>query len=167
MTLGPISKLPLGILGMLGIKSLGRYPNAISEDIQLTFEQLDLLAAAHGEGLFSELMALTGLNFAGSTTLIVPQTEIWYVANISAFALTGVGETVTFSYGWLGDATGIGTNIPVAGRTTLAASQQATVGPGSPFSRWASQGSQFGFFVDQVTGSIDARLHLRILRFPI
>lgn len=167
MALGPISKLPLGILGMLGIKSLGQYPNAISEDIQLTFgEVLPLLTAAHGEDLFSALTNITALN-VNPSGIVVPQTEIWYVAAASVFLFSNVTGTANGRAGMITGGAGI--TVQIGSTQTIAAGAQSTFGgpPVSTLPFFADPGATFGFIADAFTNTPQFRQSLRILRFPI
>lgn len=166
MALSPISKLPLGILGMFGIKSLGRYPNALEESLALRLEAIGLYAAAHGEDLFTSLINITALN-NNVSTIVVPQTEIWYVSTVSTFLFSNVTGTATGRAALITGGAGI--NVVLGSNQSVTAGTQSMFG-GPPVSTnpfWADPGATFGFWVDAFTNTPQYRLNLRILRFPI
>lgn len=92
----PINLLPFGLLGFLGVKNGGRYPRDLHSSIQPMFEMLRWYVAANCLEVSSTSPAFQLVaNEAGSTThlitattptdlttggsLVVPQTEFWWV----------------------------------------------------------------------------------------
>jgi hypothetical protein len=77
------SRLPIGILGALGIKTLGRYPTTLREDYQAILDVLDWI---HGSNYTSSRVtgiaidaATLGNNLHTDPGFIVPTSEVWYV----------------------------------------------------------------------------------------
>lgn len=90
----PISKLPLGLLGYLGIKNGGQYPRALGGTYDPSFDMLPIIVGSNFEELNFGLGAVPAVANAGSysTPLQVPQTEAWYVTMLCHRITTGVGE---------------------------------------------------------------------------
>lgn len=91
----PLNLQPAGLLDFLGIKNGGRYPQHLSTDLVPTLELLRWYVAANSieigsvspafqlvanEGTTTHLIAATQpVNFSVGGTLMVPQTEYWYI----------------------------------------------------------------------------------------
>lgn len=91
---GEISKLPLGLLGLLGIKNGGAYPRELAGFYQPMLELLPWIAAANFEeaNFAQNAVAAAGNAGAFSTAVQVPQTELWYVQFASLRVFTAAGE---------------------------------------------------------------------------
>lgn len=80
----PASRLPIGLLGALGIKTLGRYPTTLRDDYQCTMEVWDIIHASAFQASRTAVsvnwdLATVGNNLHVDTNFIVPQNEVWYV----------------------------------------------------------------------------------------
>jgi hypothetical protein len=77
------SRFPVGILGALGIKTLGRYPTTLREDYQPILDVLDWIHASNSGGVRSANVnwdaATLGNNLHTDTNFIVPTSEVWYI----------------------------------------------------------------------------------------
>jgi hypothetical protein len=93
------SRLPIGLLGALGIKTLGRYPESLADNYQSTIEILNFLHAA-----VFQASRVTGINYDLATVgnnlhtdlgFIVPNSEVWYVP-ARCYNASFSGLTATF-----------------------------------------------------------------------
>jgi hypothetical protein len=89
----PINRQPLGLLGLLGIKNGGRYPQHISETLLPTFdlERLYYSGASITAGA-SLVLNATGFFEIGR----VDQNEVWFVEHFCCFstAVLGAGQSL-------------------------------------------------------------------------
>lgn len=83
MTPTPINRLPNGLLGFLGIKNGGRYPDQMGTTLAPTWDLSDLYLGTNVEVATNGPNA-TGTNFVGHHT--VPQGQIWYVFEFGVFS---------------------------------------------------------------------------------
>lgn len=161
---GPINRLPWGLLGFLGLKNFGQYPNQLVESLQPTWDLLELYAGAHGEHVFTGLTQFTATGFVtGGAAVLVPQTELWYVSQSSSAYATGVGETLSAKHGYI-DGT-LMEGMLTQGSTVLAASQISHAAGSFPV--FVGPGTQLGWWIDAFTGSPEGTFHAKILRMPI
>jgi hypothetical protein len=77
------SRLPIGLLGALGIKTLGRYPTELNDTYQSIIDVQDLIhasnfTASRVTGINYDL-ATVGNNLHTDSGFIVPNNEVWYV----------------------------------------------------------------------------------------
>jgi hypothetical protein len=158
-----LSKLPLGLLALFGIKTQGRYPSYLTADVQLGLDQLGLMVANHKEDFTATGtpdITTTGIK----QTLLVPQQEVWYVAGFTGFLSSGAGEAINAQLiagrGAGPDVVFLAGDLRVVGASVL-----ALMGSLNDF--WLGPGDFLGFNVEAVTGAIPASIHARILRLPI
>jgi hypothetical protein len=158
----PISTLPLGLLGFLGIKSFGEYPQYLGGTILPTLDLLGLWSGAqatHANGI--AVNAALGFN---SVSLIVPQTEIWYVTMGHVVATVDAAEAIKIT-GELQPSVGAGVFIT----PTVDAAASAGVVPATiNYPMWFGPGDELGVRVSTLTGAavaINARV--RRIVFPI
>lgn len=158
MPSGPISKLPLGILGFLGIKSQGQYPNSLGDIITPTWDQLELFGAAHPVD-----QVTTGNPVVGSFNafLTVPQTEIWRLQNVTILVATGAGVTLTW---WIASQNPNSVTLIWSPETAQVASTSRI-----SFARdvWLSPGDSIGIFAAAVVGAPTANINARRIVLPI
>lgn len=87
-----INRLPLGLLGFLGIKNSGLYPSTLSETLIPTWDLTDLYTAGNSE------VAQVSVNIAAigsQAAFTVPNGEAWRVLQLSARSPTlGAGQTL-------------------------------------------------------------------------
>lgn len=165
------SKLPYGILSLLGIKSLGAHPLYLRDDYQPVLESLNMLAASHAVSVDTANFTLTAaagaFDFTSASVQTVPQDEIWYAYQYTVKLTTGVGEALSGYVATRDAGSTTGNDVQIISElTTLVASQflaaQAVRQP-----LWLPQGLQLGFFVAARTGSPTARLTLRVLKLKV
>jgi len=163
-----ISRLPLGLLDFLGIKSGGRYPDTLVSNLQPVWELAKYQTIWDERSAFdvSTTLAPAGLNFI-PYNIVIPQTEMWLVHQVTGFVQTDAGETVTATLAYV-DSYNFTNLLPAI--VTLAASQQRHVAApplNGDCSFCAGPGSIFGWMVDQITtaATIVAQLQVRYTRF--
>ena len=139
-----INKLPLGLLGFLGIKNGGTYPQELSNILSPVWDLGALYMNANSESSVA-VLALAGIGSQAFFT--VPNGEAWYVLLASgATGTLGAGQTIELALQTT-DAAGLVTIAvsPMSGSRTVgqrcAQSLPAPVfcGPGSTFGVNATQ----------------------------
>lgn len=98
---GPIQLLPAGLLGLLQLKSpAGRNPEVLEGNVQPTIDLLEqyLLQASEVWNINSSVALPTGQGARrfSPNSMIVPQSEYWYVHRYTIWTATlAAGDTVT------------------------------------------------------------------------
>jgi hypothetical protein len=155
-----ISRLPLGLLGFLGLKNGGAFPQNIERLIRTTLDQLGFLVANHSEGLtFNYSITGTG-DFIFFT---VPSGEVWYVDRFSF----GISTSAAQTFGGVIRHSLPGTSYIgfLAAELTLAVSQFGNSNAGN---FWIGPGQTLGVIAHVATGTpIGGASSLRILRMTI
>jgi hypothetical protein len=158
-----INKLPLGLLGFLGIKNGGRYPQDIADVLAPTWDMRELYTYGNSE-IDNVLVALNALGSQTYTT--VPNGEAWLVLQQAAASDTlTAGQTIEFVTNWTdaaslvnietSDATGSRT---VGARAVAVCSRPYLAGPGQ----------KIGVTVLQLAaGPVNVRLRTRFARFTL
>ena len=157
-----ISKLPLGLLGFLGIQAGGKYPSLLGDTIAPTWDLLNLLAGAHATGISGVAIPNLAVGF-NTVGLVVPETEIWYVTMCHAVAATGAAEAASFALAVepsVGAAVGLTSNVIIGANE---ASWFATVY--EPF--WLSPGDDLGIQCSAFTGTVVGNVRCRRIVLPI
>lgn len=157
----PISKLPLGLLGFLGIKSFGQYPNSLGSQISPGLDLLGLFSGAHAEHANGGAVnAAAGYN---TVALTVPQNEIWYVTMAHAVATLGAGTAITMQ---LAVQPSVGADIVLTELLTGGASAGSIM---SPLLRevWLGPGDDLGIRVGAFTGVVPINARCRRIVFTI
>lgn len=86
---GIISTVPIGLLGLLGIKNDGSYPRALAEFFQPTMDMLPWLAGNRARELANEAVgafSTTGLKPGAGGLTVVPPDQVWLVHGANAQA---------------------------------------------------------------------------------
>jgi len=86
---GIISTVPIGLLGLLGIKNDGSYPRALAEFFQPTMDMLPWLAGNRARELVNEAVtafSTTGLKPGAAALSLVPADQVWLVHGANAQA---------------------------------------------------------------------------------
>lgn len=161
---GIVNRVPVGLLDLLDMKSRGQTPRELSSQVQagidiapLYYSDLEEAVAAVDAGV-----AAIGL----TTSLAVPQDEIWFVRQMSVSTTTGAGEAISFAPwffttlnrpggGFYSGALG----VPMV----LAASSTGAAFSNNPF--WAQAGDRLGFIVNSITGTVDFSTRALIVPF--
>jgi hypothetical protein len=168
--IGPLARLPQGLLGFLDVRNDGEYPNQLSTVIQPTLEIIEFMNANALEPLIASQnsAAVGGFGFAG--TAQPGAGEYWWVRGALLNAVTAVGENIRLR--------------PMIGRTQGAGFQQNWVGDfgtssltdaagvgaamcGFPRGFLLCPGDQLMYGVEKITtaGNINVVLLGHILRF--
>lgn len=170
-----ISKLPIGLLGFFGIKNGGQYPQSIVPAIQPTLELAGILAANYNESITVAPIAALGFVTAniGASGLpaVVPAAELWWVSSLSAFAFTGVGDSITGTVEVRGLQSGSASvwHRAVTSEFTQGASLSKLHPTTAPEGFWMQPGDTVGVWFSAVTnasGTAQVSVQLRITRFP-
>lgn len=158
-----INRLPLGLLGFLGIKNGGRYPQDLADVLAPTWDLSQLYLNTNSETR-SDVVALNALGSQAFVT--VPTGEAWIV--LLASAATGtLGAGVTFEIGLqTTDAAGLVTIAvsPMSGARTVG--QRVAVSLPQPI--LLGPGSTFGVNVTQLAaGPVSTTLATRFARLSL
>jgi hypothetical protein len=157
-----MSRLPLGLLGFLGVKNGGVYPQFLQNTVQSTWDLLELIAANHSkdETLTVPITALN-LNVVAAGVPTVPQGEVWYVSQVGGLLTTAVGDTVT--------AAVVADQYFLTDYAQLAASQQNHWRQNARVPCFLPPGTFIGVMVDAIGGAPlpDATIIMRVARFPV
>lgn len=150
-----ISRIPAGLLGFLGIKNGGQYPQRLTQDLvgvwNLREQYLEYGAQLGG--------AVGGVSVAGyGVTVAPPAGEVWCLHDIGCSFTVGAGET------WTGalcrSQTSGGTTVPISpGLTVPASSSGVLVANHVPV--YLCPGDNLGLITLAVTGTIDYYLTYR------
>lgn len=85
-----INRTPLGLLGFLGIKNSGRYPQNLTGELVPTWDLAQLYLNASAQ--YAQFVTTsTGTGYL--PLFSVPNGETWWVTDFSADIATGAGET--------------------------------------------------------------------------
>lgn len=90
--MGPINRVPLGLLSLWDLKTTGRYPTDVSDVIQQSVDITPFMMAAHGELVTDNRGGLTAIGLVGFTNgfFDVPQNEVWLVEHWSVHNSTAM-----------------------------------------------------------------------------
>lgn len=166
-----VSKLPYGLLGLLGIKNGGRYPGYLGDTILPVWDDnlMQCLCATWGE----EIHYAAGTTAAGpgafqgfNTALTVPLGEVWYVGLLSVRILTSVGETITTNIAIRRpNASATTIHIALSDPVSVVASQFADLR--CPRAFYAGNGDEIGMWIQAASGAgPTVRPDIRFLRMP-
>jgi len=155
-----INKLPLGLLGFLGIKNGGRYPQELASVLAPTWDLSSLYLNANAENRV-DVVAIAALGSQAFFT--VPTGEAWMV--LLASAATGtLGAGVTIELGLqTTDAAALVTiaTSPMSGARTVGA--RCAINLADPI--FLGPGSTFGINCTQlVAGPVNVTLATRFAR---
>jgi len=168
----PISRLPYGVLGLLGIKSQGQMPLYLKSDYQAVLDLLGLFHVNHQTPLAAggpfTINQATGVFATPDPTLTVPQNELWYFPEFSA-SLQIIG-TAAITYGAalaVRALTIVRLLSPVGTYTAAANNLQHHVSNTAAF--WLGPGDELGYMptssfdVNNATG----RMRMHPVRMPL
>lgn len=161
-----ISKLPLGLLDFLGIKSFGRYPFNFGDQISPTWDLFQHTVNANLSGAVDAApVALVGAQFNPST-IVVPQDEIWHVPayGSSNEFVTAAGEAVS-GYLAMSQVTNPGGTRTMADLVTIAASARIRSGSVEPY--WLPPGAILGAYINSITGAPTQRIRVTFARLKL
>lgn len=175
--MGPIQTLPIGLLGLLQLKTSGGNPSQFSETVSGVYDLgkfYENQQAQMTASLFGAQPTLTTSTrnqpvfTVAATPITVPQKELWYVTEYTIFANLLAAEYVRFAPMWTAPgAIGLIAIGPDVNDVITARARSITSTLSKPF--FAGAGSFFGLIVyDIVTaGTIQFNLEMRAVRMPL
>jgi len=87
----PINALPTGILGFLGIKNGGRYPQHLGETLTPVWDLANLYLEANAQ--YTDDAGT--INADGEVRVFtVPEGQVWWVSELVGYITTGAGESL-------------------------------------------------------------------------
>lgn len=169
MTVAAISRLPLGLLGFLGIKNGGEYPRELAGFYQPVLEQLGMLAGIHAEELHfaNNAAPAAGVTGSFSTAMVVPNDQIWFLIAGGIRVTTGVGEA------WRGTivtrqfATASPNNVVPISETLSVGASSFDFNRGTALPIWLGPGFEVCVQTSTITGAPVLRPGFRLTRFQI
>lgn len=156
-----INRLPVGLLGFLGIKNGGEYPHEMPSTLQPVWDLQGLYSSAASEVRVDQV-AIAAIGSQAFTT--VPNGETWLILLQSAACATlGAGQTIELQPNWTDPAALVNIETgPMSGARTVG--QRASSCILDPY--WAPPGSIMGINVTQlVAGPVTCALKTRFVRF--
>lgn len=158
-----INRLPLGILGFLGIKNGGRYPQDLADTLAPVWDFSALYLYGNSE-VSTSLQAIAAIGSQAYVT--VPNGEAWFILQQSAGCDTlGAGQTIEIATNWTDPAAlvNIETSLMSGARTV---GQRATAILQAPY--LAGPGSILGINCTQLAaGPVNVRLKTRFARLQL
>lgn len=161
----PIQTLPSGLLGLLGIKNGGQYPQNIDPTLQPTIDLLDWYLQTNSEVVFSGPVSLTTVGNTLITPFTVPAHEYWAINDWGSELTLGAGEAISVAIGYtVGGAMQL-----LSSRETITAAAAAMMNLKMDKQRplILPPGTSMGYVVSSITGNIDGLNTLRITRLAI
>jgi hypothetical protein len=150
-----ISRIPAGLIGFLGIKNGGMYPQELAPTLLPTWDVGDLYLQ-YGAQLGG---AVGGVSVAGyGVTVAPPPGEVWCLHDIGCSVTTGAGEA------WTGalcrSSTSGGTTVPISQGAILGASANDVL-IAQHNECYLCPGENLGLLTLAVTGTVDYYLTYR------
>ncbi len=173
---GPIQTLAPGLLSVLQLKNTGRLPSVLLGDVSPSIDMLDFylrsLGVANANAAHTRTQVTASGNFyqfnaGGKGSIVVPQTEWWWVEHYSVTAVMSAvaGQAVEGLTPALAFNTSSSLEYAGVGRECRSAISNATaanailVSSDKPF--WAPPGSILGYFVGSVISAAGISLQGR------
>jgi hypothetical protein len=169
----PISRLPYGVLGLLGIKSQGQMPLYLKSDYQAVLDLLGLFHVNHQTPLAAggpfTINQAPGVFATPDPVLTVPQNELWYFPEFSAsLQIISGAAGITYAAALAVRALTIVRILsPPASFNSSVANPQNIVSNNAAF--WLGPGDELGYYptttfdVNNATG----RMRLHPVRMPL
>lgn len=142
----PINKLPIGLLGFLGIKNGGRNPDALSPLLAPTWDAVQWYLS---QSVVYETVTSTFNVTGGNTNHTVPEGFVWAVLAFSVRAVTAVGGSFTITPVRI---TANGTSFPAIGDTVSAGASSGAHATMDRDILVLRSGDSCGFTVEAVAG---------------
>lgn len=151
-----INRTPLGLLGFLGIKNSGQYPQRLTGELVPTWDLAQLYLNASAQ----YAQVVTTVNATGYVPLFaVPNNETWWVTDYSMDIATGAAESWQ---GTIGRATPNNiSQVRLRDERTLAASTWAVLAAPVTDHLICSPGENLGVLTNAVVGTIDVVAQVR------
>jgi hypothetical protein len=165
--LGPpqIQVLPQGLLGFLGIKNGGQFPQTLLPDLAPTLDLLEIYLQTDHEVIFSGPVSILAPGYIFINPFTVPQNEYWAIIDWGVEFPLGAGEAIKVALGYsLG-----GTLCLLSDRTELSTVGGALMAVNMNKQRpiLLPPNTSLGYLVSEITGTLDAVNTLRISRLKI
>lgn len=169
-----MSKLPIGLLGFLGIKNGGQYPQTLGNVLLPQIELLDMIASNYRvPSIFVSNPVAIGFTpqTLNAVAVVVPPGELWYLMSASVSVFTGVGDSITCSSVIRSPQTAsAGTSNRVMSPIITQAANLSTHHPGILVGgRWLCPGDAMNTHVSAIvsaTGNITVTFHTHLAVFP-
>lgn len=150
-----ISRIPAGLIGFLGIKNGGMYPQELAPTLLPTWDVGDLYLQ-YGAQLGG---AVGGVSVAGyGVTVAPPPGEVWMLHDIGCSFTVGAAES------WTGalcrSSTSGGTTVPISQGLTVPASSNGVL-IAQHNETYLCPGENLGLLTLAVTGTVDYYLTYR------
>lgn len=160
-----INRLPLGLLGFLGIKNGGQYPTDLNQVLQPVWD-LQLLYASANSDILSQTTAVNALGTLSFTNLTVPNGEAWLVMQLDAKSTTlTAGQTLQHAIVITDPA--VTTSLVVSDSSPVATNGMRTA-VGIQRDLWLGPGFQIGTLTEQIAaGPINVTMGVRLARFQL
>lgn len=141
-----LNRNPVGLLGFLGIKNGGRYPQQLSEVLAGTVDLAGLYMAQDiRSASVNSSVAAPGFSFAFE----VPPGEVWYAHQYGFRTVElAAGEVLQYALG-VSDNQGAGIPVPISDAQYLSVGQAGVVGTKTGL--WLPAGSLLGVYCVRFT----------------
>jgi hypothetical protein len=181
MSLGPVSRFPLGLLDLFGVKQNGTYPRDVAEQMVPTIEVLRLVVSANATSFRAIPINIAGAGavaagYQGTNGLLAAQNEALFITNwsVSGNVVGVAAELPDFNFAlvnpngadnfMLNSATGRDPVIGTAATRYLSKGQQGLwyVPPG-----WSTAILTHGSAIGVAAGLCQIEYNVRYLRVRI
>jgi hypothetical protein len=151
-----INRTPLGLLGFLGIKNSGQYPQRLTGELVPTWDLAQLYLNASAQ--YAQIVTtITGTGYL--PLFAAPNGETWWITDYSADVATGAAET------WQGTLSRATPNnasqVRLRDERSLAASQWLCMAAPINQPLILSPGETVGTLTNAVVGTIDVVSQIR------
>lgn len=144
-----INTQPVGLLGLLGIKSVGRNPSVLADSVAPTFDMAALYVGAVAENLSGATSAINLRGMWVVSNLVVPNGELWIVESCVLTAANAVIAATTYKVRPCVYDVASGLPYHAGELTTVTAGEIPCAPFPAPFLVTAGQG--IGVFAESVT----------------
>ena len=145
-----LSKIPAGLLGFLGIKNGGEYPQQLLRELVPTWD----VASLYYGFSFNYGQVISNFNAPGANNCAVPPVgEVWAIHDCSCAITAGAGEAATVAL-IRSPPTNLFT-VNISETVTVGAAATAAVALRRDTPLILSPGDNLGFIAYDVTGTLD------------
>lgn len=184
MAQGPIQTLPQGLLGLLQLKSLGKNPSELLDQVQPSYDLFEqyVQTLMQGEiGLFGVTPTTAALvsaghgfaPFANLASPVIPNGEMWWVEAATVYIVgntLAAADTVVAGAGYvLPNHLTIHTLNPMSNKDIISARARSWSPDPMPRSLWLPPGTTFGIQVFDILSatSITLQMGMRAARVKL
>lgn len=162
-----VQTIPYGLLGFLGVKSMGKNPSPLRDDLQPTIDltrwYYELDSTIFGADAIA-VPAAGGLT--ASTFIVTPQREGWWVTNIHCVTGNMPATPARDFYVAVLTAQGWTRKVFVAPKTNPAVGDTVVVAVNEPFFMWPGDALAVGHWAVASAG-YNATINLKRKAFPV